>query len=76
MHHSGTHDGKHDDTTCRIRNAFPASDAALFAQSGGFGILPGPTSVVSTFHPGVVVRTSTPDAITKTYLPDAPPPRA
>jgi hypothetical protein len=59
-----------------LRNAFPASDAALFAQSGGFGILPGSTSGVSAFHPGAVVRTSTPVAIAKTYVPDAPPPRA
>ena len=44
MHHGATHDGKHDGgTTCKLRNAFPASDAALFAQSGGFGILPGST---------------------------------
>ena len=62
--------------TCKLRNAFPASDAALFAQSGGFGILPGSTSGVSAFHPGAVVRTSTPVAIAKTYVPDAPPPRA
>jgi hypothetical protein len=76
MHHNDTHDGKHDETTCKLRNAFPASDAALFAQSGGFGILPGSTSAVSPFRPGLVVRMSTPDAIARTYVPDGPPPRA
>jgi hypothetical protein len=70
------HNGKHDDATCRMRNAFPASDAALFSQSGVFGILPAPTATVTVFHPGSVVRTPTSVAVARAHVPEAPPPRA
>ena len=80
MHQGGTHDGKHDskqDTpTCKLRNAFPASDAAMFSQSGAFGILPRPMVALTVFHPGVLVHARTPVAIAHAYLPEAPPPRA
>ena len=72
MHQSG----KHDDTTCRMRNAFPASDQALFSQWGGPGILPGPTAFVSLFHRGAVVSFSAPAAIAEPYRPRRPAPQS
>jgi len=72
MHQSG----KHDDTTCKMRNAFPASDQALFSQWAAFGILPGSTASVSLFQPGAIVSVSAPAEIAEFYVPDAPPPRA
>ena len=77
MHHNGKdHAGKHDDTTCRLRNAFPAADAALFAQSGAFGILPGPMAALMVFDPGAIVLTAAPSAVFRVYRPRIPPPRA
>ena len=75
MHHSGKdHAGKRDDTTCRLRNALPAADAALFAH--GFGILPGPMVVAMVFDPGAIVLTAAASAVLRVYRPESPPPRA
>ena len=71
MHHNGKHD-----TTCKMRNAFGGSDAALFALSGGFGVLPPSTVTVSTFAPGAVVPLGGPSAVTRAHRPESPPPRA
>jgi hypothetical protein len=77
MHHNGKdHAGKRDDTTCTLRNAFPADDTALFAHAGGFGILPGPMAVATDFDPGAVVLTAAPSALLRAYRPESPPPRA
>ena len=71
MHHNGKHD-----TTCKMRNAFGGAEAALFAMTGGFGVLPTPTVTVSAFHPGASVRTEAPFEIAHPFVPEAPPPRA
>jgi hypothetical protein len=71
MHHSGKHD-----TTCKMRNAFGGPEAALFALSGGFGVLPRSTVTVSAFIPGAVVLIGRPSAILRAHRPESPPPRA
>ena len=78
MHHNGNgkdHDGKRDDTTCKLRNALPPADAALFAH-GGFGILPGPIAVARVLDPGAIVATAAPSAVLRVYRPESPPPRS
>jgi len=72
MHHGGTH----GDTTCKMRNAFPGSNATLLSQAAVFGVLPDATAAVSTFHPGTMVRAATPDLIAHARVPEAPPPRS
>jgi hypothetical protein len=69
------HNGKHDNTTCRMRNGFDG-DAALFSLTGGFGVLPELTAAVSSFDPGAIVLPSTPFSLVRPSLPEAPPPRA
>ena len=71
MHHNGKHD-----TTCKMRNAFGGAEASLFALTGGFGVLPTPTTTVSAFHPGAAVRTDAAFVIAQPFVPEAPPPRA
>ena len=68
---------KHDDpSTCKMRNAFPTPDQALFGQIDGAGLLPLASVAVITFDPGEAVRNGTPSAILRAYRPDSPPPRA
>src|SRR5881398_275591 len=49
MHHT-KQDGKR---TCKMRSACTATDAALIALTGGVGVLPAATSLVSVFDPGI-----------------------
>jgi hypothetical protein len=72
MHHSGTH----GDTTCKMRNAFPVSNATFLSQAGVFGILPVTTAAVSIFNPGTIVAASTPHIRAHAHVPEPPPPRA
>ena len=76
MHHSGTHGGKHDDSTCRLRNAFDGQGTALLALSGGFGVLPEPAVPVARFDQIAMMPPSAPFPLVRASLPEAPPPRA
>jgi hypothetical protein len=74
MHH---HSRKaKDDGTCKMRSACQPPDAALLPLSGGLGVLPGATEVVTVFVPGERPTAASSPTIVRSRPPDSPPPRS
>lgn len=58
-----------------MRSECPRADFALIAITGGFGILPDATDLVTTFEPGAEIPDSAGAAINRPDRPEFPPPR-
>jgi len=69
------HGTRHDDTTCKMRNACVRGDSALISLGGGLGVVPPSTIRVSVFAPGEATAALVASAIDRTAPPDSPPPR-
>ena len=65
----------HDSSRCQVRSASGASEAALLALAGSFGVLPQSTFPKSALDSCAFISAVSSAAISRARRPEAPPPR-